>query len=234
MIAPTLLFVNAALFLGLLIWVIAAHRLRGEVWWWFAAWLGLASLHNLVMGISAVMGPSTASLDLWRGAQALLAVEAVFLLLFARSFGREPGFARLLWSAPAAFCVALMIYFPVGLIQRTGRIYTVSTGNIEWLLFLIIIVFYVLAGIIYLAALYGLLHRSSPGEYERGAALLVLAFLIFMVSFVLSQLSSELGATALSAAHFGTFLTGLLVALALLRFRVTGKVPRTERRGMIQ
>ena len=233
MIAPALLLVNAALFLGLLVWVIAARRLRGEVWWWFAAWLGLASLHNLVMGISAVMSPGTASLDLWRGAQALLAVEAVFLLLFARSFGREPGFVQLLWSAPAALCVALVVYFPTRLITRTGHIYTVSTGNIEWLLFLILIVFYVLEGVIYLAALYGLLHRSSPGESERGAALLILAFLIFLVSFVLSQLGSELGSTGLSAAHFGTFLTGLLVALALLRFRVTSKVPRAERRGMI-
>ncbi len=232
MIASVLLFVNAVLFLGLLVWVIKTRRLRGELWW-FAAWLGLASLHNLVMGISAVMGQGTASLDLWRGAQALLAVEAVVLLLFARSFGREPGFARLLWSAPAALCVTLVIYFPAGLITRTARIYTVSTGNIEWLLFLIIIVFYVLAGIIYLAALYGLLHRSSPGESEQGAALLVLAWLIFLVSFVLSQLGSALGAAALSVAHFGTFVTGLLVALALLRFRVTSEVPRAERRGMI-
>ncbi len=233
MIAPVLLFINAALFLGLLIWVIAAHRLHGEVWWWFAAWLGLSSLFNLAMAISAVLSPGTASLDIWRGAQALLAAGAVFLLLFARSFGREWGFAQLLWSIPAAFGVALVIYFPAHLITRTGRIYTISSENIEWLVFLIIAVFYVLAGIIYLAALYGLLRRESPRGPERGAALLILAFLIFLVSFVLSQLGTHLGAAALSAAHFGTLLTGLLVALALMLFRVTGKVPHTEKKGMI-
>lgn len=233
MIASVLLFVNAALFLGLLLWVVPARGLHGEVWFWFAAWLALSSLNNLVMGISAVMGHGTASLDIWRGSQALLAVQALFLLLFARSFGREPGFARLLWTIPAAFCASLVIYFPANLIARTGHIYTVSTGNIEWLLFLILVVFYALAGIIYLAVLYGLLHRTSPGQAESGVALLLVAFLIFMVSFVLSQLGSQLGVAGLTAAHFGTFLTGVLVALALLLFRVTGKVPRAERKGMI-
>ncbi len=233
MIASVLLFVNAALFLGLLLWVILARGLHGEVWLWFAAWLTLSTLHNLVMGISAVMGHGTASLDIWRGSQALLAVQALFLLLFARSFGREPGFSRLLWTIPAAFCAALVVYFPANLIDRTGHIYTVSTKHFAWLLFLIPIVFYVLAGIVYLAALYGLLHRTSPGQAEGGVALLLLAWLIFLVSFVLSQLGSQLGVSGLTAAHFGTFLTGLLVALALLLFRVTGKVPRAERKGMI-
>ncbi len=233
MIASVLLFVNAALFLGLLIWVVLAHRLHGEVWWWFAAWLALSGLYNLVMGVSALMGHSGASLDVWRGSQALLAVQALFLLLFARSFGREPGFARLLWAVPAAFCASIVIYFPASRVMRTGHIYTVSTGNFEWLLFIILVVFYALAGLIYLASLYGLLHRTVPGQAEGGVALLLVAFLIFMISFVLSELGPQLGVAGLTAAHFGTFLTGLLVALALLLFRVTGKVPRTEKKGMI-
>ncbi len=233
MIASVLLFVNAALFLALLVWVVWSRRIHGEVWWWFAGWLGLSSVHNLATAISAVMGPSGASLDIWRAAQGVLAVEAVFLLLFARSFGQEPGFTRLLWAVPAALCVSLVVYFPQHMIDRVGRIYTVSTTHFPWLLFMIIVIFYVLAGIVYLATLYGLLHRTSPGQAEGGVALLVLALLIFLISFVLSQLGSQLGASGLTAAHFGTFFTGLLVALALLLFRVTGQVPRAERKGMI-
>ncbi len=224
MIAPVLLCINAALFLGLLTWVVLARHLRREVWWWFAAWLKLSALYNLALAISAFMDAGASALDVWRIAQGLLALQAVFLTLFARSFVREPGFSRLLWSVPAAFCVSLAVYFPAGSVVRTGRLYTVPTSNVEWILFPVIVVFYTLAGVIYLAALYGVLRRSESREPERGAALLVLAFLIFMVSFVLSQLGSELGASALSIAHFGTFLTGLLVTLALLLFRVPGRV----------
>lgn len=177
------------------------------------------------------MGLSTGSLDVWRGAQAFLAAQAIAPLLFSRSLGREPGFARPPWSVPAAFCISLVIYFPAGLISRTGRIYTVFSGNIEWLLFPMIVVFYVLAGIIYLVALYGLLHRSSPGECERRAALLVLAWLIILVSFVLDQMGTELGATALSVACFSTLLTGLLVAPEPLRFGVAVKAPVPKGEG---
>ncbi|MHB8781770.1 MAG: hypothetical protein ACYC55_10370, partial [Candidatus Geothermincolia bacterium] len=150
----------------------------------------------------------------------LLLASALLLLLFARHFSAGPSALAFLWAAPALFGVALVARMPERLIERHGGVYGASLEQVEWIIFLVIVVFYVLAGVIYLAGLYGTLRASGGEGMEQAVAVLILAFLVSLIGYVVNEIAQEIGATAAPLGQVGMLTSGLLVLLAFTRFRM--------------
>jgi hypothetical protein len=223
---PVLYFANGVLFAGLSLWFLAVRPGRAGAWW-FLGWLFSSFLASILLGISGSVADAELGLAFWRAGNIAIIMGALMLLLFARYFSEEPSPLAFLWAAPALFGTALVALLPANLIGRTGKIFDGSLEQIEWLIFLIIVVFYATTGVIYLAGLYSTLRRSRKG-LEQGVAILILAFLLFLISFIASEVAQELGGVEVPLAQAGMLATGLLVLMVLSRFRMLRRGPRSS------
>ncbi len=182
---------------------------------WFMAWLCMGVITNILLLVSRAVPDDDISRSFWLAGYSSVNVLLLLLLLFVRSFTGGGRFRDVFWSLPALFSISVIILGGSSFSLRDQGVWRFELACRASLLPRSVMIFYALAAMALLAALYANMREGGTEAAERGVKYLLWALVIMFVTNAASPFVRQYVSPQLPIGEVGFTVGALLIALDL-------------------